>query len=159
MVSSTILEALRRKVSCMEPGTTAVKSPSPIQYRRRLRPPSQSPPRPVPPRPVPAPLQAAQALRLPRALRNRPRPVVLVPIRLLPLVPMSLPRLLLEFLPKVCFRWVTLVDWCWLLGSLSDGYPEWIDGLVVATVSGSDRRLGSRITSRDQRRSFFLPPT
>lgn len=109
LASSTILEVLRRKVSCMEPGITAVKSPSLIQYPRQLRLPSQNPPQPAQ-APAPAPVRVVRAPRLLPAPRNRPRPVVLVPLRLLPLVPMSLPRLLLESLPKVCLHWVDLVN-------------------------------------------------
>lgn len=112
-----------RKVSCTGPGITAMKSPCP----QRLRHPSHSPLRPVL-----APAQAAQALRLPPVPLNRPRLVaVLVPppllalLALLPLLPllvlMSLPLLLLELLLNVYFRWVALVDWCWLVGPLTDG--------------------------------------
>jgi len=113
--SSTTLEALRRKVLCTEPGITAVKSPL------RLQPPNQ---RPL--RLVLAPVQAAQALHLPPPLQNPPRAAVPVPVPLplLPPVLTSLPLPPLEYLLKVCLRWLTLVDWWWLLVPLGDGLTD-----------------------------------
>lgn len=141
LASSTTLEAPMRKVSCTEPGLMAVESPLQPQPQPQPQPPSQ---RPL--RPVPAPLQAAQTLRLPPPPQTLPNPVVR--ITLLPLVLMSLPLLPLEFSLRVCLRWVTSVDWLRLLGPLSDGTAGGRGGLmdtsswtVFVTVSGFDRRL------------------